>query len=91
MRPLWAVEWEKVVGDEVREMGKDSMKQAMKRNLDLSQRSRLSLKGCKWNFKQFMFLKDHPGCFGQNKLQRVKNKTRETSEEATAVVLGQKW
>ena len=30
------VDWEKVVGDEVREMGRDSMMQAMKRNLDLS-------------------------------------------------------
>lgn len=53
-----------MVGDEVREMGRDSMMQAMERNLDLSQYSGLSLKSFKWNFKQFIFLKDHSCCFG---------------------------
>ena len=53
-----------MVGDEVREMGRDSMIQAMERNLDLSQYSGLSLKSFKWNFKQFMLLKGHSCCFG---------------------------
>ena len=33
----WVVEWEKVVGDEVGEMGGDAMMQVMERSLDLSQ------------------------------------------------------
>lgn len=31
----WIIKWEKVVGDEVREMGRDSVMQAMERNLDV--------------------------------------------------------